>query len=396
MFKFIESENDKANVTDEYVDSIERSLDIKFPDILRKYYLNHNGAQIKECTFELYDTEFSVHSICDLNYGTMPVEKILEYNSKNEDIPNECYPIAEDDINYYYWNTKDGKVYYYMEDEEEPILISDSIEEFFEILNSCCNGIVKIQRNEKYEQNPYLNLINHENIEDKKEIDAEKVLKYNGKFIRNCNLILFILVIISLLSIGISDGLSIIFVGVFAIWFLVFSIIDIINRIITNKALKKYDMNEIKRELKSDNVIKLKGIDTYLTDNYIISNSKTLKITKYEEIAWIYVAKPMGTVEQKATMSVAYNIGGTPVVGYLKNGKYVNIASVKNNAHLNVIFAQIKERNQDVLIGNSLENMQKYGEVNYKYKNKLDINNIIAYLVFILLIVALIYKIFFR
>jgi len=143
MFNFIKKENEKARITEEYIGNIEKKLDIKFPTVLREYYLQHNGAEIEECSFEMYDIEFSVLSICDF-YGTMTVEKIIENDLRNDDIPNECYPIAEDDINRYYWNTADDKIYYYEKDEEEPTVICESIEAFFEILNKSFDKMVTI------------------------------------------------------------------------------------------------------------------------------------------------------------------------------------------------------------------------------------------------------------
>jgi len=394
MFKFITNENEKAKVTEEYVDSIEKKLNIKFPEILREYYLKHNGAEMEECTFELYDVEFSVYSICDLNYGTMPVEKILEFNSKNQDIPKECYPIAEDDINNYYWNTKDGKVYYYMVDEDQPTIICESVEEFFEILNSVCEGTIKVEGKEENRPNPYLNSIDIEKAKDKGNVDVERILKYDGKLIKICILTLVVLVIISLMLTKITDSLSLIFVGVFGIWIPFFAIIDIVNRSTTKKALNKYDINEIKKELQEKDVVKLKGIETYLTENYIISNSKSLKITKYDEIKWTYVAKPIGTVAQQGAVSIAYKYGGTPVIAYLNNGKYVNIALIKSAEHMNMIFGLIRKKSKGVLIGNSMEDMKKYAEMNSKYKRKLAINYIIFCLVFIIMIIAITYKIF--
>ena len=71
------------------------------------------------------------------------------------------------------------------------------------------------------------------NQEDKKMInddiiDVDKILKYNGKFILKCNLILLACVIICLIFMSMTDGLSAVIAGVFGVWLLVFVIIDII------------------------------------------------------------------------------------------------------------------------------------------------------------------------
>ena len=178
------------------------------------------------------------------------------------------------------------------------------------------------------------------------------------------------------------------------IWAIIFGIIDIINRIKTKKALSKYDINEIKKELLGKNVKKLKGIEIYLTKNYIISNSKYLKITRYDEIDWIYLSKAGGTVSQQEIINTAYKYGGKPLVAYLKNGKFVNVALVKNAEHINVIFSEVNQKNKNALIGNSEENIKKYTNINKKYNNKLNLDKIIAYSIIILIIIALIYNLF--
>ena len=71
MFKFIISKDVEKNVTDEYIDSIEKSMNIKFPSILREYYLKHNFCKNKECCFEMYGVEFILDCIIPLKYGNI-------------------------------------------------------------------------------------------------------------------------------------------------------------------------------------------------------------------------------------------------------------------------------------------------------------------------------------
>ena len=85
------------------------------------------------------------------------------------------------------------------------------------------------------------------NLNEQKDIidnncDADKILKYNGKSILKCNLILLACVIICLILMPMTDGLSIIIAGVFGVWLLVFVVIDITNRISSNVALKIYNL----------------------------------------------------------------------------------------------------------------------------------------------------------
>lgn len=131
MYSFIDvigSDNKKISL--EYLNSLEAAHNIHFPEVLRSYYLNYNCSTIKECRFEKHGLEFCVMRIYPLMHGTMPVEKIMKYNSTNEAIPRSFVPLAQDeDEDDYYWDSKTGK--------EHPIPICDSVEEFFGILKGC-------------------------------------------------------------------------------------------------------------------------------------------------------------------------------------------------------------------------------------------------------------------
>lgn len=139
MYTFVESINEKAKVGLEYLELFEEAQGFRFPSVLKDYYLAFNGAGIKECRFEKQGLEFCVVRLFSLNYGTMPIEKILAYNSRNEAVPRSFVPLAlDEDEDDYYWDSETGKVYYLsFGNVEHPIPISDSVEEFFEILNNC-------------------------------------------------------------------------------------------------------------------------------------------------------------------------------------------------------------------------------------------------------------------
>ena len=70
-FKFILSNEKDKNVTSEYINSIEKLFNIKFPNILRYYYLNYNFSDAKECSFKIYgiDDDFVLDTIIPLKYG---------------------------------------------------------------------------------------------------------------------------------------------------------------------------------------------------------------------------------------------------------------------------------------------------------------------------------------
>lgn len=394
MFKFIESLESEKNVNNNYIDEIEKKYNINFPNILREYYLNYNCSKLKECTFKIEDidgegSEFILDTIIPLKYGTVCLEKEYEWVLKDEYIPNDFIPLAYDmNSDRYYWNSKTGKVYYISDENvENPILLCNSVDEFFNILNRSCEELITITNLNK--QKDTIGEIKTNIVVD--IYNVKNILKYNGKFILKCNLILLICIIICLILIPMTDGLSVVIAGVFSIWLLIFIIIDIGNRIVSGISLRKYDLNEIKKELLEPSTRKIDGIDTYLTDNYIVSNSKTIKITKYSDIVWTYLARPIGTVNQQVIIGTAYRLGGTPIVSHLKNGKQVTIAVVKTSNQSNKIFTEITNKNKEVLVGKTPENIRKYENINKKFKIKSKISTIMLIALFLLIIIGVIY-----
>lgn len=230
---------------------------------------------------------------------------------------------------------------------------------------------------------------------EKNNYDVEKILKYNGKFIVICNIILTICIVISLLLVKVTDSLSLIMAGVFVFLLLIFLVIDVANRLESKITLKKYNFDEVKKELSNAKTIKIDGIETYLTENYIVTNAKVIRITKYKDIAWTYPHQPSGMVAQKGTIGLAYKIGGTPVTAYLKNGKQVVIALVKNEEQLKEIYGAISSNNKKVLIGDTYENHKAYEKVNKNFKMKNKLKGIFICILFTLIIIGAIYYYFF-
>lgn len=230
---------------------------------------------------------------------------------------------------------------------------------------------------------------------EKNNYDVNKILKYNGKFILICNIILTICIVISLLLVKVTDSLSLILAGVFVFYMLIFLIIDIANRLRSKIALKKYNLDEIKKELANAKTRKIDGIETYLTENYIVTNAKVIRITKYKDIAWTYPHQPSGTVSQKGMIGLAYKIGGTPVIAYLENGKQAVVALVKNEEQLKKLYGAISSNNKKVLIGDTYENRKAYEKVNKNFKMKNKLKGIFICILFTLIIIGGIYVKFF-
>lgn len=138
MYNFIIKQNPDAEVSYDYIKKFEDTYGIKLPQALGEYYLKFNGSEIRECRFEKDDMEFCVIQMISLNYGTMPVEKIKNYNQKNKATPETFFPLAlDEDYDYYYWDSNTGKVYYLsLSNADNPLEISSNIEEFFDILQN--------------------------------------------------------------------------------------------------------------------------------------------------------------------------------------------------------------------------------------------------------------------
>lgn len=248
---------------------------------------------------------------------------------------------------------------------------------------------VKINSKPENTPNPYLKLVSLKQVKDNSDIDVEKVLRYNGKFVKVCIWILITLLLISLFGMKFIHILFVVLLLFSVVFLTIFVGIDIVNRAITKKSLKKYDINDVRQELLSNSVIKLNDTETYLTKNYIISNSNSLKITKYSEIEWIYLSQTGGGGSYNGTLAAAYIISGTPLIAHL-NGKEECIALVKNTEQMNAVFGQVFEKNKNVLIGYSVENIKKYLSLNnkYKYNFLLSIENIcfIAAVLFVVIL----------
>ena len=141
MFKFVRKENPEQNVSQEYIDSVQKKYDVEFPQLLRTYYTTYNMCEADEVTFVMHKLEFCVEFILPLKYGTCSVESLLDLYRGDEHIPQYLVPFACDvDGDYYYWDINTGRVYYMtMGNIDNPIPLARSVDEFFELLNIYCD-----------------------------------------------------------------------------------------------------------------------------------------------------------------------------------------------------------------------------------------------------------------
>lgn len=136
MYSFIKKMKDDEKITIEDIAEIEKTFSFQMPEILKEYYLANNGASIHRCIFSVDGYEVEVAKLVELKYGYLPLEKIIEMDRKDGFISPNMIPIARNSGgDYYYWDSKSGKVYLFLCDSiENPIWICQNIEEFFSLL----------------------------------------------------------------------------------------------------------------------------------------------------------------------------------------------------------------------------------------------------------------------
>lgn len=156
MFDFVKQDSLSSlmPVTNEDISRIEKKFSIVFPDILKEYYLKYNGMYIHTVELSYDDGEITgVGGIIpvitnEMIDGTIPDEYSVECIKENElnepynrVLPNLIPFAINEGGDYYYWDTKDGKVYIsFNADEDEngteiPYYICSSVDEMFRLMS---------------------------------------------------------------------------------------------------------------------------------------------------------------------------------------------------------------------------------------------------------------------
>ena len=139
MFSFIQEPAVKAEweMVDAEIRKLEDKYKVKFPEILRKYYLEFDGARIKLQKLKIRGYSCEVSSIVSICGDGLTFEKIVKNDRADGFIGENFYPLASDrggDI--YYWDAESERVYLMLADDiENPFLISSSVANFFELLH---------------------------------------------------------------------------------------------------------------------------------------------------------------------------------------------------------------------------------------------------------------------
>ena len=136
MFDFILKEQQEPLKAIESILNLEKKYKIVFPDVLKNLYAKSEGGKIKLCVFKIDGFDYEVSSIISVVPEGFYFEKIADSDRDDGFLPVSFYPFASNrggDI--YYWDSETKKVYLSLADDiENPILISDSIEEFIILL----------------------------------------------------------------------------------------------------------------------------------------------------------------------------------------------------------------------------------------------------------------------
>ena len=142
MYKFIREYGREYLVNEKEIRAIEEMLDISFPPILKKFYINYNGARIYLCQFWVDGYEYEISELVYLKYGKCSLENVIKNDREDNIIPYNMIPIANNrGGDYYYWDALSENVFlYYCDDIENPIFICDNINTLFKIMDNNCSN----------------------------------------------------------------------------------------------------------------------------------------------------------------------------------------------------------------------------------------------------------------
>ncbi len=137
MFDFIKEHPHRKNDIRSDINRIEKKYDIMFPDILRNYYENYDGAKINTVIFDINGYECEVAKMVSLVDESLPFEMIVDNDKEDGFLADTFYPIARDrGGNYYYWDSVTYEVYLVLNDDcDNPFRVAKSVEQFFEVLD---------------------------------------------------------------------------------------------------------------------------------------------------------------------------------------------------------------------------------------------------------------------
>lgn len=136
MYAFVNTATPLNPVTDAYVSEIEKQYGIRFPDLLRAYYLENNGREIFPITFRIDGLYYEVGKITQLKDPKLSLEQLLQIQRRQDFPVRQMIPIADDrGGGLYYCHEVTQEIYHsYLEAEDDFLYVCRGIDQFFRIL----------------------------------------------------------------------------------------------------------------------------------------------------------------------------------------------------------------------------------------------------------------------
>lgn len=202
----------------------------------------------------------------------------------------------------------------------------------------------------------------------KDEFDFNKISKAN-KLLLNCGKIMLILLCMVPLfdDIGGWDFGAIMGYILLLIMSIIIIIMALKDNKNFNKQLKNIDIEQLKKELSNSSAKILKPTlkefeDICLLDNFIFQQGTG--VANFKDIFWVYTKADNipGYIFTGLHTSNSINSGNWLIL-VLNNKQKVNIKLGPYYSNTNAIIDYIKQKNKNVLVGNSPENREKFKNI---------------------------------
>ena len=150
---FIDDLQDRINVTEADIHSVERRYNIKFPEVLSFFYMEYCGCSIRECFLEIEKSLYRVFCIFPLSGDAgdgVTVCELKDVYNETGDLEPWFYPIADNGgEGLYLWHALTGEVWYMPDEGGSPKeFLFASIDEFFAAMNEAVTK-GRYRRNER-------------------------------------------------------------------------------------------------------------------------------------------------------------------------------------------------------------------------------------------------------
>lgn len=128
---------DGMKVDDAYLNSIEQEYGFRFPEVLKEYYIKHNGSVIVPAYLTQGEDSFCVSRFIPLKGSGYNLEKRLEQYREEQTIPGYLIPLADNNGDMdFFWDSRNEDIYRTYLDDTGFTLVCRGLDRFFEILNN--------------------------------------------------------------------------------------------------------------------------------------------------------------------------------------------------------------------------------------------------------------------